>query len=84
VTSFFHGCVFSLRFARPFIAQVPEYRANKVNGLLNMADARERLIPAGEAFAAPLLDAPLSNSLLARIDEQRRISAEFLAEALSA
>ena len=84
VTSFFHGCVFSLRFERPFIAQVPEYRANKVNGLLAMADARDRLIPAGEAFAAPLLDAPLSKSLLARIDEQRRISAEYLAEALTA
>jgi hypothetical protein len=49
-----------------------------------MADARDRLIPAGEAFAAPLLDAPLSKSLLARIDEQRRISAEYLAEALTA
>lgn len=84
VTSFFHGCVFALRFKRPFVAQVPDYRANKVNGLLAMAGATERFIRMGESFDARLLDDPLAAAVTARIEERRRVSSEFLAEALVA
>jgi hypothetical protein len=33
-TNFFHGCVFALRNAKPFVCTVTEYRSNKIRDLM--------------------------------------------------
>lgn len=84
VTSFFHGCVFSLRFQRPFVAQVPDHRANKVNGLLRTVGAPERLIGNESSLRPGFLDEPLSGAVLAEIERHRKTSSDYLEEALVA
>ena len=84
VTSFFHGCIFSLRFDRPFVAQVPDYRANKVNGLLQTVGASERFVPNGSSLRPELLDEPLARAVMSEIDRHRKISSDYLEEALVA
>lgn len=84
VTSFFHGCVFSLRFGRPFVAQIPSYRANKVNGLLELVGAPERLHERGEALRNELLDRAPVSTVFDRIEQYRQQSYRYLEEAISA
>jgi hypothetical protein len=84
VTSYFHGCVFSLRFQRPFMAQLSKYRSIKVTNLLSSVGASHRTYNAKHpSSAATLLDTPLEQSVLDRIAERRRDSDAFIERCLA-
>ncbi|ACG78708.1 conserved hypothetical protein [Phenylobacterium zucineum HLK1] len=85
VTNFFHGCVFALANARPFVCIPSAYRSNKVLNLTRAVDAEDRLVdedPAPSALDA-LLSAPLAPRVVAAIDHMRRRSDAYLDHALA-
>jgi hypothetical protein len=84
VTNFFHGCVFALRYARPFVCELSPYRSTKVQDLLALVGGEKHLASA-DTPAAPYvaqLGEPLDPGMLQRIDGLRRTSAAYLAQAL--
>ncbi|MEQ4576578.1 MAG: polysaccharide pyruvyl transferase family protein [Gammaproteobacteria bacterium] len=83
-TNFFHGCVFALRYGRPFVCEGSSYRSTKLRSL--MADAGT-----GAHFAGPstpdstferLLEEPLPDAVQDRIDALRARSHRYLLAAL--
>lgn len=79
VTSYLHGCIFSLRYARPFVAQLSRYRANKIEGLLRMVSAEHRIHdPGNPGRIADCLSTPLEPAVLSSIAAHRERSAVFL------
>jgi len=79
VTTYFHGCVFSLRCQRPFIAQLSPYRANKVAGLLSMVKATHRIFdPAIPGKLEALLTTPIEPQTLSAISHLRSTSVHYL------
>lgn len=85
VTTYFHGCVFSLKYQRPFVAQLSDYRANKVRGLLTLLGATHRIFdPANPKNIDALLAAPVEQSIKDTIDGIRRTSRAFLTRCLAA
>jgi hypothetical protein len=84
VTSYFHGCVFSLRFQRPFLAQLSKYRSIKVTGLLSSVGATHRTYTAERpGNAASLLETPLEQSVLDQIAARRGESDAFIDRCLA-
>lgn len=84
-TNFFHGCVFSLRNARPFVCEVSPYRSLKVLDLMATVGGERHLISeeASPAAVASALDEPLSEAVRHRIAALRRQSESFLDQALA-
>ncbi len=83
VTSYFHGCVFALRFNRPFVALLSVYRSIKVTGLLSLTGASHRIYsPERPGQLAKLLETPLEPEVLATIESCRRHSNEFIERCL--
>jgi hypothetical protein len=84
-TNFFHGCVFALRHARPFVCEVSAYRSNKVRDLMAMIGGARHLVSAATPPAVydACLGEPLNPAMLQRIDDLRRASASYLATALA-
>lgn len=84
-TNFFHGCVFALRHARPFVCEESRYRSTKLRGLMAAVGGERRLQPEGAPGSESdgLLDAPPEPAMLARIDRFRRDSERYLDRALA-
>ena len=83
-TDFFHGCVFALRNAKPFAAEVVGYRSIKISDLLASVGASEHLTGAqtlAEKFEA-LLGEPLAPTIGANIARLRADSGAYLEGAL--
>lgn len=79
VTTYFHGCIFALRFARPFVAQLSDYRANKIRGLLKVLDAEHRIHdPSRPGQITERLSTPIEAEILASIALHRARSTAFL------
>jgi hypothetical protein len=84
VTTYFHGCVFSLRCQRPFVAQLSPYRANKVGGLLSAVKATHRVFdPTIPRQLDVLLTTPIEPEVLAAISAHRKVSHDFLQTCLA-
>ncbi|ODP36456.1 polysaccharide pyruvyl transferase family protein [Sphingomonas turrisvirgatae] len=83
-TNFFHGCVFALRFGRPFVCAVSDYRRNKLRDLTDKLGAARHLVDATTEAGdySALLDAPLDLEIAGRIAQLREQSGAFLATAL--
>ncbi|HYD88540.1 MAG TPA: polysaccharide pyruvyl transferase family protein [Vitreimonas sp.] len=85
ITNFFHGCVFALLNAKPFVSLVDGYRANKI-GALAAALAAERHIvwPHSPSRAFDdALDQPVRAGVIQRIGAMRETSAAYLDAALA-
>lgn len=84
-TNFFHGCVFALRHAKPFVCEASHYRGNKLRCLMSEVGGEQHLLPeAAPAFVADaLLDGPLDPRILERIDRRRLASSVYLDRALA-
>ncbi len=79
VTTYFHGCVFSLRFQRPFAAQLSPYRTNKVQGLLGLLNATHRIFDPGiPGRLGEVLSTPIEPDILSTIETHRQTSSAFL------
>ena len=61
ITNFFHGCVFALVNARPFVSALADYRVNKVRDLIARVGAERRLVSGDSppSAVAAALDDPL-------------------------
>ncbi len=84
-TNFFHGCVFALLNAKPFVCETSPYRSNKLQGLMTKIGGEGHLVTEEAPFS--VYEAHLSQSLnpniLQKIDRLRQTSNIFLAEALN-
>jgi hypothetical protein len=79
-TNFFHGCVFALRFGKPFVAEKSAYRCQKIEGLLGLLREKDRLMW-GEAPPARYrhgLEAPVKGETRQAIARLRRVSWHYL------
>lgn len=85
-TNFFHGCVFSLVNARPFVCETTSYRSFKVLDLLSLLGAASHLMTetssTADYFAG--LDAPPVDEIFQRLHLLRRQTDDFLNQALAA
>ena len=68
-TNYFHGCVFALRYARPFLCETTPYREIKIRDLLATLGADRHRFWQGDAEEActQRLSEPLSQNILGRI-----------------
>jgi hypothetical protein len=79
-TNFFHGCVFSLKYERPFVCESLPYRAIKIHDLLSMVGAeghQVRLENMSESWVERLNE-PLNLENAARINRLRESSQAYL------
>jgi hypothetical protein len=83
-TSFFHGCIFSIIYDKPFICCSTPYRANKLLGLVEQINAKARLVveetPGSQVHG--LLDQPLGVEFQERVDHLCQHSRAILSHAL--
>jgi hypothetical protein len=79
-TTFFHGCVFALLHARPFVCAASDYRGNKVRSLVSMLGAERHMVSEGASAAdyRAALDAAPDPAVAGRLTELRARSAAFL------
>jgi len=84
ITNFFHGCVFALANAKPFVCVQSDYRANKVTALTASLGLQARLVSAADpqACIAEALDTPVAAEALQRIETLRQRSRAYLDHAL--
>jgi hypothetical protein len=85
ITNFFHGCVFALVNARPFVSALSDYRVNKVRDLTGRVGAGRRLMSADSQPSeyAAALDGPLEPEIGARLGQLRQRSERYLDLALA-
>jgi hypothetical protein len=81
LTNFFHGCIFSLRNQRPFACEKSPYRSIKISGLMELLETESRLVSPSDPMDG-LLDEPIPDATLDRIEALRRASTDYLAQAL--
>lgn len=80
ITNFFHGCVFALLNAKPFVCLGSPCRMNKVRGLTGMLGAGGHLLPetaTATQFAA-VLDDPLEAGIAEKLAQLRGQSEAYL------
>ena len=85
VTNFFHGCVFALRHAKPFVCEMSPYRYVKVRNLIITVGGEKHLAwenTPSKSFDA-CLDEPVEPAVLERIVACRQRSNAFLDRALA-
>ena len=84
-TNFFHGCVFALRFHKPFVCETTSYRFHKVRDLMTTVGGQAHLMSEDAPFSdyAARLDEPSSTRIEQNIVDLRRTSDAFLDAALS-
>jgi hypothetical protein len=84
-TNFFHGCVFALRHAVPFVCEMLTDRSIKVQNLTTSVGAERHLMTRESSMAAydERLSQPLDPLILRRVDELRVASAAYLESVLS-
>lgn len=84
-TNFFHGCVFALRHAIPFVCEMLTDRSIKVQNLTTSVGAERHLMTRESSMAAydERLSQPLDAVIPRRLDELRVASAAYLESVLS-
>jgi hypothetical protein len=84
-TNFFHGCVFALINAKPFVCELSDYRSNKVRDLMATVGGEQHLVSGHTPPAKydSLLDEPLDTAMHQRIRTLRQRSNVYLEKVLS-
>lgn len=84
VTNFFHGCVFSLLNAKPFVCELSDYRSNKVSDLMALVGGERHLMAPETPPSAydGALSSLLAPQILERIAVQRQRSNVYLDQVL--
>ena len=85
VTNFFHGCVFALLNAKPFLCAPSDYRSNKLRALVGAVAAEPRLVEEADPQSTydDALDTPLNPATSQRIAALRERSTAYLDHALA-
>jgi hypothetical protein len=83
-TNFFHGCVFALHNAKPFVCETSSYRSHKLQGLMTKIGGEKHLLTEDTPAAVydAYLSGPLDPGMLQQIDRLRHTSNAFLGRAL--
>lgn len=83
-TNFFHGCIFALLNAKPFVCAASAYRFNKVRDLASLLGAQGHVMREQDdpAHIDDRLGMPPSAALVARVAGLRRSSSDYLAHVL--
>lgn len=84
ITNFFHGCVFALRYHRPFACAATPYRSIKVISLMEKLGGLNHLVHEGSPYSSfeDALTQPLAPYLVHRIGQLRQSSQAYLQRAL--
>lgn len=84
-TNFFHGCVFALRNARPFVCETSDYRSTKVRNLMQSVGGEAHLVDGGTPYSeyGARLGSPLDPRISRRIVALRASSSAYLDRALA-
>jgi hypothetical protein len=83
-TNFFHGCIFALRNARPFVCESSSYRSIKVRDLMTTVSGLRHLVDEEtppETYDL-LLDNPLEPEIGRHVEALRLRSAAYLHQAI--
>jgi hypothetical protein len=83
-TNFFHGCVFALQNAKPFVCETSPYRRHKLQGLMAKIGGEKHLVTAETTTAEyhTRLNNPLDPQIRQKIEGLRKTSHAFLDRAL--
>ncbi|MBE7171326.1 MAG: polysaccharide pyruvyl transferase family protein [Williamsia sp.] len=83
-TNFFHGCVFALRNAKPFVCESSPYRSIKVQALMATVGGEQHLLTpdASDSAYHALLSQPIDPIIPANIERLREVSNAYLDDAL--
>ncbi|HZF63157.1 MAG TPA: polysaccharide pyruvyl transferase family protein [Chitinophagaceae bacterium] len=83
-TNFFHGCIFALKFEKPFVCEATTYRSFKVQGLMATVKAEHHLVNENSSKGTyrALLENDFDTGILSTIKQLQSASNEFLDEAL--
>lgn len=84
-TNFFHGCVFSLLNAKPFVCVSSQYRANKISDLMRLVSAERHLVSEGcaQQSMSELLAYPLEEHIHRQVAQMRLRSQAYLEKAVA-
>lgn len=79
-TNFFHGCVFALKYEKPFVCETSDYRSFKVQGLMKKLGAEGHLVTeeTSSRIYESLLREPLNDPILQTIQRLRQHSQAYL------
>jgi hypothetical protein len=84
ITNFFHGCIFSFIFSKPFLCNTTPYRTNKIRDLMKLTGSMNRIatdeISANTADS--LLTQPPETSVSSTISDLRTRSDKYLMQSL--
>ena len=83
-TNFFHGCVFAINNAKPFVCETSFYRSIKVQSLMETVGGENHLVTeqSPPAVYHALLDQPLEPEICTRVIALRLQSEAYLQKAL--
>lgn len=84
-TNFFHGCIFALLNARPFVCETSCYRSYKIQGIMEAVGTEERLISPDTPTTIydACLSRPPAPAIAQKIDCLRQTSEKYLNKALA-
>ncbi|WP_085028098.1 polysaccharide pyruvyl transferase family protein [Ensifer aridi] len=84
-TNFFHGCVFSLLNAKPFVCVLSDYRSNKIRDLAHLVGTEGNLVSADtpQGSYADILSETLYPAIARRLAGLRRQSQSYLENVLN-
>jgi len=84
VTNFFHGCVFSLLYQKPFVCETSPYRNNKLYGLMKLVGGEAHLMNENSLLSAyeECLSNNFSEGIFNQIELLRQSSNTYLDRAL--
>lgn len=84
ITNFFHGCIFALINAKPFICGITSYRSIKIQNLMKLLDGEKHIAYGNVGFQVylELLSEPPEEKILRNVDIMRNKSAQWLDESL--
>ena len=83
-TNFFHGCVFALKNAKPFVCETSPYRSNKVQGLMTKVGGEKHLVTENTEAVVykQCLSHPLDELISQRIEQLSQTSNAYLDQAI--
>jgi hypothetical protein len=83
-TNYFHGCVFALRFGKPFVCETTPCRNRELRGLMTRLGGEEHLVSEATpaVFYHARLNEPLDTTITDRIESLRHASDAYLDSAL--
>jgi hypothetical protein len=84
ITSMFHGTIFALKYGKPFaVIMRQQKRANKINALAARLGIEGRVLQDSTRVSEILDRPPEGEACDARLDELKRISVDYLRQALA-